>query len=149
MKYRFTFVLMTLLLAVTGTVWAQAPNFGPAIYADGEVWGTKGLGELPAPNGRNNQSFDMLFMFVNGAPGQLAVSEAGPGNPYYNGGRWNAQTVMWTQQALDMYGSQDDLPVLMSYEDIHWHHMNGDLAIAAGNAGDGPDYFLCPLLPVK
>lgn len=149
MKYRLTFALLALLLAVAGTVGAAAPNFSPAIYADGEVWGTKGLGELPAPNGRNNQSFDQLFMFVNGAPGQLPVSEAGPGNPAYNGGRWSSQTVMWTQQALDMYGGQDNLPVLMSYPEIHDHLMAGDLAIAAGHAAGGPDYFLCPLLPVK
>jgi hypothetical protein len=149
MKYRFTLAVLTLFLAMTGAAWAAAPNFGPAIYADGEVWGTKGLGELPAPNGRNNQSFDKLFMFVNGAPGQLAVSEASPGNPAYNGGRWSSQTVMWTQQALDIYGGQDNLPVLMSYGEIHDHEMGGDLVIVAGNAGDGPDYFLCPLLPVK
>jgi hypothetical protein len=37
----------------------------------------------------------------------------------------------------------------MSYGEIHDHEMGGDLVIVAGNAGDGPDYFLCPLLPVK
>jgi hypothetical protein len=149
MKYRFTLALLTLFLAVTGSVWAAAPNFSPAIYADGEVWGTKGLGELPAPNGSNNQAFDQLFMFVNGAPGQLPVSEAGPGNPAYNGGRWISTTTMWTQQALDFFGGQDNLPVLMSYGEIHDFWMSGDLAIAAGHPAGGPDYFLCPLLPVK
>jgi hypothetical protein len=149
MKYRHIFALFALLLAVAGTTSAAAPNFSPVIYADGEVWGTKGLSELPAPNGHNNKSFDKLFMFVNGAPGQMPVSEAGPGNPAYNGGRWNAQTVMWTQEAIDAYGGEDNLPVLMSYGDIHYHHMSEDLAIAAGHAAGGPDYFLCPLLPVK
>lgn len=149
MKYRISLALFTLLLAVAGSAWAGAPNFGPALYADGEVWGTKGLSELPAPNGHNNQSFDKLFMFVNGAPGQLPVSEAAPGNKAYNGGRWSSQTVMWTQQAMDFYGGQDNLPVLMSYAEIHDHWSSGDVAIVAGNPGDGPDYFLCPLLPVK
>ena len=149
MKFRLTLALFALLLAVAAPASAAQPNFSPVIYADGEVWGTKGLGELPPPNGRNNQSFDMLFMFVNGAPGQLPVSEAGPGNRHYNGGRWASQTVMWTQQALDMYGDQDNLPVLMSYGEVSDYAHSGDLVIVAGHPAGGPAYFLCPLLPVK
>lgn len=144
---RKTVSLTALALALAAIAWAAAPNFGPAIYADGEVWGTKGLSELPPPNGHNDQSFDKLFMFVNGAPGQLAVSEASPRNKNYNGGRWNAQTVMWTQAGLDAYNQMP--PVLMSYGEIMTEAGLNHLAIAHGNAGDGPDYFLCPLLPVK
>ena len=147
MKSRLTLVPLALLLALTGATlaYAGAPNFSPAIYGDGEVWGTKGLGELPAPNGKNNQSFDKLFMFVNGAPGQLPVSEAAPGNRAYNGGRWSAQTVMWTAEGL---AAHDPLPVLKSYDDIQLHYSLGHLAIAPGHAEGGPDYFECPLLPI-
>ena len=147
MKSRSTIFPLTLLLALIGAnlAYADAPNFGPAIYADGEVWGTKGLSELPAPNGRNNQSFDKLFMFVNGAPGQMAVSEAAPGNPAYNGGRWSAQTVIWTAEGL---AANNPLPVLKSYADIQFYYSLGHLAIAPGRPGDGADYFECPLLPV-
>ena len=147
MKSRLTLVPLVLLVALTGAsfAYAAAPNFGPAIYGDGEVWGTKGLGELPAPNGRNNQSFDKLFIFVNGAAGQLAVSEAAPGNPAFNGGRWSAQTVMWTAAGM---AAHTTLPVLMSYADIQLHYSLGHLAIAPGNPGGGPNYFECPLLPV-
>jgi len=147
MKSRFALFPLTLLLALASATmaYAAAPNFGPAIYGDGEVWGTKGLGELPAPNGRNNQSFDKLFIFVNGAPGQLAVSEAAPGNPAFNGGRWSAQTVLWTAEGL---AAHDPLPVLKSYADIQLHYSLGHLAIAPGHPLGGPDYFECPLLPV-
>jgi hypothetical protein len=147
MKSRFRLVPLTLLLALTGATlaYADAPNFSPAIYGDGEVWGTKGLGVLPAPNGRNNQSFDKLFIFVNGAPGQLPVSEAAPGNPAFNGGRWSAQTVMWTAEGM---AAHESLPVLMSYTDIQVHYSLGHLAIAPGHPAGGPDYFECPLLPV-
>ena len=147
MKSRLAFVPLTMFLALAGAglAHAAAPNFGPAIYGDGEVWGTKGLGELPAPNGRNNQSFDKLFIFVNGAPGQLAVSEAAPGNRNFNGGRWSAQTVMWTADGL---AANNPLPVLKSYSDIELYAGLGYLAIAPGNPGGGPDYFECPLLPV-
>jgi len=147
MKSRLTLVPLALLLALTGVTlaYADAPNFGPAIYGDGEVWGTKGLGELPPPNGRNNQSFDKLFIFVNGAPGQLAVSEAAPGNRAFNGGRWSAQTVMWTEAGLS---ANNPLPVLKSYSDIQLYQSLGHLAIAPGHPLGGPNYFECPLLPV-
>ena len=114
------------------------PNFGPALYADGEVWGTKGTTDLPAPNGKNDQSFDKLFVFTNGAEGQLPVAEAAPGNPSYNGGRWAAMTATWI----------DELPhpklVLTSYEDVMFHYNLGHLIIE-----DAETYFQCPLLPVK
>ena len=125
--------------------YADAPNFGPAIYGDGEMWGTKGLARLPAPNGHNNQSFDKLFIFVNGAAGQLPVSEAAPGNPAFNGGRWSAQTVLWTAEGLAAY---ELLPVLKSYTDVALYQSLGYLAIAPGNPSGGPEYFECPLLPV-
>ena len=147
MKSRLTLVPLALLLAFTGAslAYADAPNFGPALYGDGEIWGTKGLSELPAPNGHNNQSFDKLFIFVNGAPGQLPVSEAASGNRAYNGGRWSAQTVLWTAEGL---AAHDPLPVLKSYADIQLHYNLGHLAIAPGHPFGGPTYFECPLLPV-
>jgi hypothetical protein len=123
-----------------------APNFGPALYGDGEVWGTKGAAALPAPNGHNDQSFDKLFVIVNGAPGQMPVAEAAPRNPAYNGGRWFTHTVMWTAAGM---AAHDPLPVLMSYADIQFHQGLGHLAIAPGSpAGGPPPYFECPLLPV-
>ena len=147
MKSRLALAPLALLLALAGAslAYADAPNFGPAIYADGEVWGTKGLGELPAPNGRNDQSFDKLFIFVDPEPGQLPVAEAAPGNRAYNGGRWATQMVMWTEAGL---AAHDPLPVLRSYADIQLHYSLGHLAIAPGHPAGGPDYFECPLLPV-
>ena len=124
-----------------------APNFGPALYGDGEVWGTKGAAALPPPNGNNNQSFDKLFVIVNGAPGQLPVAEAAPRNPAYNGGRWFTHTAMWTAEGI---AAHDPLPVLTSYADIQLHQDLGHLAIAPGSpAGGPPPYFECPLLPVR
>jgi hypothetical protein len=123
-----------------------APNFGPALYGDGEVWGTKGAAAIPAPNGKNDQSFDKLFVIVNGAAGQMPVAEAAPGNPAFNGGRWFTHTVMWTAEGM---AAHDPLPVLTSYEQIQLHHGLGHLAIAPGSPDGGPPpYFECPLLPV-
>jgi hypothetical protein len=120
------------------TADAGKPDFSAGVYADGEAWGTKATTSLPAPNGKNNQSFDKIFVFTNGAEGQLPVGEAAPRNPNYNGGRWWVHTATWI----------DDLPhakvVLTSYEDVMFHYALGHLIIA-----DAETYFQCPLLPVK
>ena len=130
------------LMVTSGTQAAPGkPNFTAALYGDGELWGTKGTTTLPAPNAHKAQSFDKLFVIINGAPGQLPVSEAAPGNPEYNGGRWFTHTVMWTS---------GEPTVLMSYDDVMYHYSLGELSIAAGSfEGGPPDYFQCPMLPVK
>lgn len=144
--YRILLSLPIILAAFLGATSNAAaapgqPNFSPALYGDGQLWGTKGTTPLPAPNGKNNQSFDKLFVFVNGEPGQLPVSEAAPGNPDYNGGRWFTHTVMWVGGTPK---------VLKSYADIATYQSLGFLAIAPGSPNGGPpDYFQCPLLPVK
>lgn len=135
------FVMMLLLLAGALPAFADAPNFSPAIYADGQAWGTKGLGELPPPNGNNDQSFDALYTFANGAEGQLAVAEASPGNPRYNGGRWNEIAATWTEAGL---AAHDPLPVLTSEAEVLFHVGLGHIELTSAN-----HYFLCPLLPVK
>ena len=140
---------LVMILSLAGVLSANPgkPDFSPALYGDGEVWGTKGAAALPAPNGRNNQSFDKLFVFVNGAPGQLPVAEAAPRNRAYNGGRWFTHTAMWTTAGMTAH---NPLPVLMSYEEIQLHEGLGHLAIAPGSPSGGPPaYFECPLLPVR
>jgi hypothetical protein len=134
-------VMVLVLLAAALPAFADAPNFGPAIYADGKAWGTKGLSDLPAPNGKNDHSFDILYRFTNGAPGQLAVAEASPGNPEFNGGRWNVMLATWTEAAIS---ELSELPVLMSDEALLAYVAAGYITVVSGN-----EYFLCPLLPVK
>jgi hypothetical protein len=142
--------LLSTLIAAPAFANPGAPSFGPELYADGETWGTKAATALPAPNGKNEHSFDKLFVIVNSnnPAGQLPVAEAAPG-PGYNGGRWATQTVEWTQSGLDAHGT---VPVLKSYADVMLHYSLGHLTITAGSPGGPgapPDYFECPLLPVK
>jgi len=149
-KVTFIGLMAAFLLAFAGAAMAASPNFGPAIYADGQVWGTKGLAALPAPNGHNEQAYDMLFIFINSNSiiGQLPVSEAGPGNPAYNGGRWFTHVVEWTADGFAAYGG--NVPVLMSYDEILDNLDLGYLTITEGTVmGGPPPYFECPLLPVK
>jgi hypothetical protein len=145
--------MLSCVLLLTAAVVAQAdpgkPNFMPALWGDGEVWGTKGTTTLPAPNHHNLQSFDNLYVITNSnAPqGQLPVSEAAPGNPNYNGGRWFTHTVEWTEDGFLAHGI---VPVLMSEDDIDLHESMGHLMITPGSFPGGPPvYFQCPLLPVK
>ena len=133
-------LVLTLGLVFATTAYADPgkPDFSPGVYADGEAWGTKATTSLPGPNGKNNQSFDKIFVFTNGAEGQLPVGEAAPGNPNYNGGRWWVHTATWI----------DELPhdkfVLTSYDEVMFHYKLGHIIIA-----DAETYFQCPLLPVK
>ena len=149
---RFIVLTLVFVLALAFAVPALAapgkPNFAPTLYADGEAWGTKAAAALPAPKGSNLHSFDKLFVIVNSnnPMGQMPVAEAAPGNPAYNGGRWYTHTVAWTQAGFDAHGV---VPVLTSYNEVMLHYQLGHLSITAGSPGGPPDFFECPLLPVK
>lgn len=127
------FVVVLLIVSVV-PAFAAAPNFGPAIYADDEVWGTKGTADLPAPTENNRQSFDGLFKFTNGVEGQLPVAEAAPGNPAYNSGRWIEYFATWHVEP----------ELITSYAQLHDLVAAGDVTLVESGA-----YFQCPLLPVK
>ncbi|MFL7807076.1 MAG: hypothetical protein AB8I80_00525 [Anaerolineae bacterium] len=123
---------------VGGGLGNKAPSFMAGVYADGRSFGTKGTTTLPAPTDANAQSYDLIFAFTNGADGQLAVAEAAPGNPNYNGGRWSAYSATW----------RSDLPfakpVITSYGDLMDQVWMGNITIENVH-----NYFQCPLLPVK
>lgn len=136
---------LALSLAQSAIADPGQPNFMPALYGDGEVWGTKGTTSLPAPRPANRQSFDKLYVIANfNDPDavQLPVSEAAPGNPDYNGGRWSLQNVNWTAEGFMAYGGL--APVLKSEHEILYNEAMGYLTIASASV-----YFQCPLLPVK
>ena len=121
---------LALLIVTVIPAFAAGPNFGQAIYADGVAWGTKGNGDLPAPTDNNRQSFDGLYKFTNGVEGQLAVAEAAPGNPAYNGGRWIEYSVTFN----------GDPELVTSFAQLQTLDVT---IVETGN------YFQCPLLPVK
>lgn len=126
------------------------PSFGGDVYANGQAYGTKFTTALKGPRGDNSHSFDALYAVTNGASGQLPVAEAAPGDRDFNGGRWSVQTATWTDEALATYGSA--LPVLTSDDELLAKQAAGLLTVTAGAPdapGAPPDYFQCPLLPVK
>ena len=150
-KKTFSTAALAALLVTAGSVQADPgkPNFMPALWGDGAVWGTKGTTTLPAPNDHNLQSFDKLLVITNSnnPQGQLPVAEAAPRNPDYSGGRWFTHTVEWTAAGFQDHGI---VPVLSSYQQILVHQDLGHLIITPGSFPGGPPvYFQCPLLPAK
>jgi hypothetical protein len=147
---RSTLILIAgMIVSLAAPVWAERPNFGAALYADGETYGTKGTTALPAPNPNNRQSFDVLYVITNtnNPAGQLPVAEAAPRNPAYNGGRWFTHTVEWTSDGFMAHGI---VPVLKSADEVQYHEQLGHLVVTPGSFPDGPPvYFQCPLLPDK
>lgn len=128
-----------LALGITATGSGAAdPSNNPAlpgrVYADGRTFATKDATDLPPPKGNNEHSFDEIYSFTNGAPGQLDVAEAAPGERDFNGGRWSVTVVEWTI---------DDPPVVKSDDEVHAHA--SDIRVLA----EGARYFECPLVPLQ
>ena len=148
-KITMTWVaVMMMFTAVSAFAAKGKPSFTPQVFADGQVWGTKGTTALPEPTEKNEQSYDGLFIIMNGASGQLPVSEAGPRNRNYNGGRWITYTAEWTTEGLDEYSNE--VPLISSYAELLMEYMLGHIDIEIGSfEGGPPPYFQCPLLPVK
>jgi hypothetical protein len=123
----------------TGSVAADASN-NPAmpgrVYADGRLFATRGLTDLPAPTAGNEHSFDVIYAFENGADGQHAVAEAAPGDQEFNGGRWAVTLVAWTIE---------EPPVLTSDDEVHMYLQQGALSVV----DTGVRYFECPLVPIR
>lgn len=120
----------------TGSALADASN-NPAmpgrVYADGRMFATRGLTDLPPPSDGNEHSFDEIYHFVNGAEGQLDVAEAAPGEQDFNGGRWSVTVVEWTIE---------NPPVVKSDDAVHAH------ADYISVLQEGARYFECPLVPL-
>jgi hypothetical protein len=130
-------VAMLFALAVPAFALPGKFSFQPGIYADGQAYSSRKVADIPAPNGHNLQSFDMLVKITNGVEGQLAVAEAAPGNPAYNGGRWYEVPATWNAGA--------EKTLITSYAQLMEEVAAGHLTIDDSN----PGFLVCPLVPVK
>lgn len=90
-----------MLLALPGTAFAGVS--GPAFYVDGELYRTVGTPTDFANTGAPDHSFDVIY----GIAGQPNVATAAPGDPGYNGGRWQVHALTFDDytQAVDDYDS--------------------------------------------
>src|SRR5262245_39886860 len=89
-------VLLGAVALATGTVTASAGSggvSGPAFYIDHVLYRTVGTPTDLSNTGAPDHSFDTLYSF--GAL-QKSVATAAPGDPDFNGGRWQVHAVSLT-----------------------------------------------------
>lgn len=124
---------LALGVVATGPAAAAPPEFAGRIYADGDVWATKAVADLPLPTDDNAQSYDKLFP----SPGTdlLAVAEAAPGEPAYNGGRWAVHPLTWHVEPTQ----------LESDAAVHHYASEGYVSFPE----EAQDAFECPLVRIR
>ncbi|MBA4180876.1 MAG: hypothetical protein C0506_09835 [Anaerolinea sp.] len=114
---------------------------GPAFYVDGALYRTVGTPTNFSNTGAPDHSYDTIYAFGGGE--QRAVATAAPGDPGFNGGRWQVAVLSFADYAAavgayDANGSGD----FDSDEEV--------LAAIAGGAATtsaGPS-FECPVIPL-
>lgn len=131
-RFRGTFFLGAILLLNLGlAAAASAQQGGPPtnrIYANDELFtGVNAPRDLP-----DQGKFDTIYVLGNGL---AAVSDAGPGDPDYNGGRWEVRFVTWNTIAPTQFTNDEQV----------------EAAAAAGQItiGDVARRFECPLVPMR
>lgn len=120
-------------VGMSTTAVAEPPGFTGRIYADNDVWATRGVADLPFPNDNNEQSYDELF--PSPGIGLLAVAEAAPGSPDYNGGRWAVHPLTWHVEPKQ----------LKSYTEIQQYVSADKISFP----DDPVDAFECPLVRIN
>jgi len=142
MKRTHFILTATIVMAVLIAAAAHAKVFRDAIWCDGELFGvTVTPQDLPIEG-----PFDVIYPFGgSGLLGQRSISDAKPGDPDYNGGRWEVKPVTFTLAGLAAFDQNND--GVIDYE------LTSDGEIAAAvvmgylTIGDPVRYFVCPLHP--
>ena len=139
------------IIITTVCVWAssqaladRATRVANAIWAHDQLYDTVATDtafKSPPP-----QSTDIIYSFADsGLMGQRSVAEAAPGDPDYNGGRWNVKVVVFTPMGLTIHDGDGDGVAdfeLTNAEQVQHHESLGHLMII-----DPGVHFECPLLP--
>jgi hypothetical protein len=125
-------------VAVSGVATAGGVS-GPAIYVDHVLYRTVGTPTDLSGTGAPQQSWDTIYSF-DGA--QMSVATAAPGDPGFNGGRWQVHSISFPHgySAALAAGDLDGNGVLDSTDEV----------VAAFTAGTAVDdgivkYFVCTI----
>jgi hypothetical protein len=149
-------VFGSLLLLTVGFLiaasFAMAGEKGPAMRVKNAIWAHDQIySTILTPTSFQmppSHSVDKLYNFdMSGLSGQRSVSEAAPGDPGYNGGRWWVQAVVFTEQGISVHDPDGDGLVnfeLSNAEAVLHHAGLGHLTILSTST-----YFECPLLKSK
>src|SRR5829696_3700284 len=115
---------------------------GPAFYVNHQLYRTVGTPTDLSGTGAPAQSWDTIYSFGSV---QRSVATAAPGDPGYNGGRWQVHAVSLTGTYADALaaGDHDHDGVLDAADEVQ-------AAIAAGALVDDGvvKYFVCTVNPV-
>ncbi|HKQ18650.1 MAG TPA: hypothetical protein VJW75_02775 [Candidatus Eisenbacteria bacterium] len=123
--------LLLLALLAVGFPGSAAAQQGPPtnqIYANDELFtGVNAPRDLP-----NRGEFDTIYVLGGGL---TSVADASPGDPDYNGGRWEVRIVTWISISPTQFTNSDQV----------------DAAAAAGQISIGGVVrrFECPLIPQR
>ena len=123
---------------------ARAARSADAIWVHDALYGT--VGTDTAFRSPPSHSTDLIFSFAgSGLMGQRSVAVYAPGDPEYNGGRWNVMAATFTDAGKAMFDPNGDGAVnmeLTNAEDLLEAAELGYLTISEAGV-----YFECPLLP--
>jgi len=135
-----------LLIALQASTALAAPaqRVDEAIWVHDELYGTIGTDtNFKSPP---EHSTDVIFAFMDDElGGQHSVAEYAPGDPEYNGGRWDLMTVIFTDAGREYFDTNGDGLVdseLTNAEDVLDAAEMGLLVITEPGV-----YFECPLRP--
>jgi hypothetical protein len=141
-------IILAVSLMTVGLLPATAAHAagasGPAIYVNGDVFRTVGTKTDFSATGAPDASFDTIYQF-SGA--QLNVATAAPGDPGFNGGRWQVHLLGWnTDYATTLAAHDADGNGVLDTNAEVWG------ALADPGAGGAVDLgivkqFECPLIP--
>jgi hypothetical protein len=125
---------------------AKATRVVDAIWVHDTLYGT--VGTDTAFKSPPAHSTDVIFSFADsGLLGQRSVAVYAPGDPEYNGGRWNVMVATFTDSGKALFDPDGDGTVnmeLTNAEDLVEAVEMGYLTIAEAGV-----YFECPLLPQR
>jgi hypothetical protein len=132
-----------LVAVLAGGAPAMAGVTGPAFYVDGALYRTVGTPTELSRTGAPAHSWDVIYEFFGAQSRNVAT--AAPGDPDYNGGRWQVHGLSFPNGfagALES-GDLDNNGILDSDAEI-------EAAIAAGDATDigVVRQFVCPVIPL-
>jgi len=141
-------IILALSLMAVGLLPATAAHAagatGPAIYVNGELFRTVGTKTDFSRTGAPDHSFDTIYEF-SGA--QMNVATAAPGDPGFNGGRWQVHLLGWnTNYATTLAAHDYDGNGVLDTNAEVWGALADPGAAGAVDLGIVKQ-FECPLLP--
>ena len=123
-----------------------AVRVADAIWAHGELYDT--VATTATFISPPEHSTDTIYAFImSGLEGQRSVSDSAPKDRDYNGGRWSAKAVVFTDAGLAEFDSDNDGIIdaeLTSAEAVEAAADAGYLSIY-----DTTIYIECPMLPSR